>query len=298
MNLHEIGENAFLRQLLPKLPSNDELLVGPGDDCAIVFRNEHWDTLLKTDAIVEGVHFLRDTDPYLIGRKALGRAFSDIAAMGGEPEHALVTILVHPSRQVESLLRLYEGLSSMAAAHEVSLAGGETSALPFDGLALSIAVTGNVLHGRAVLRSTGKPGDLLCVTGRLGGSFSSGRHLDFTPRLREARILCSNGLLPTAMMDLSDGLGTDLPRLAEASGCSYELNLESLPLHPGCTIEQALGDGEDYELLFTIDPEYADHLFRVQGLFFPETPVTIIGRLVPRGSAAPSIPTGWQHFQA
>lgn len=298
MKLDELGENAFLRQLLPGLPGNEELLVGPGDDCAVVARDEHWDTLLKTDALVEGVHFLRDTDPYLVGRKALGRAFSDIAAMGGDPEHALVTILVHPSRQVESLLRLYEGLSSMAAAYEVSLAGGETSSLPFDGLALSVTVTGRVLHGRVVLRSTGKPGDLLCVTGRLGGSLVSGRHLDFTPRLREARILCSNGLLPTAMMDLSDGLGTDLPRLAEASGCSYELNLESLPLHPGCTIEQALGDGEDYELLFTIDPEFEDHLFRVQGLFFPETPVTIIGRFVPRGSAAPSIPTGWQHFQA
>ncbi|MBT9449574.1 thiamine-phosphate kinase [Akkermansia glycaniphila] len=298
MKLDELGENAFLRQLLPGLPGNEELLVGPGDDCAVVTRDEHWDTLLKTDALVEGVHFLRDTDPYLVGRKALGRAFSDIAAMGGDPEHALVTILVHPSRQVESLLRLYEGLSSMAAAYEVSLAGGETSSLPFDGLALSVTVTGRVLHGRVVLRSTGKPGDLLCVTGRLGGSFVSGRHLDFTPRLREARILCSNGLLPTAMMDLSDGIGTDLPRLAEASGCSYELNLESLPLHPGCTIEQALGDGEDYELLFTIDPEFEDHLFRVQGLFFPETPVTVIGCLVPRGSAAPSIPTGWQHFQA
>ena len=298
MKLHEIGENDLLRQLLPGLPGNGELLVGPGDDCAVTVRDEYWDTLLKTDAVVEGIHFLRETDPYLVGRKALGRALSDIAAMGGFPEHALVTVLVHPGREAESLYRLYEGLASMAADHRVSLAGGETSSLPSDGLAISIALTGKIPHGQAVLRSTGHPGDLVCVTGRLGGSFSSGRHLDFTPRLKEARALTANGRLPTAMMDLSDGLGTDLPRLAEASGCSWELDLDSLPLHPGCTTEQALGDGEDYELLFTISPDHSDRLFHIRKTCFPDTPVTIVGRLVPRVSIPPAIPSGWQHFQA
>ena len=290
--LSQLGEDAVLRRLLPHLTGNETLLVGAGDDCAVAARNEEWDTLLKTDAVVEGVHFTRDTAPERIGRKALARAVSDIAAMGGVPEHALVTLLVHPRRGVELLEGIYRGLARLAGEFGISLAGGETTALPQDGLAISVALTGRVEHGRAVLRSTAHPGDFLYVSGKLGGSFESGRHLDFTPRVLLARALMEHGLRPSAMMDLSDGLGTDLPRLAAASRCGFEVDEASLPLHEGCTPRQGICDGEDYELLMSFPPELAE---RLSGAHLP-TPITRIGRLTDGGGQ--NLPSGWQHFTA
>lgn len=290
--LSSMGENAVLQRLLRRLPTNESLIVGPGDDCAVVSRNEEWDTLLKTDVVVESVHFTPETPPELIGRKALARAVSDIAAMGGIPEHALVTLLVHPSRPVELLEQLYSGLHRLAESYGISLAGGETSSLPLDGMVINVALTGRVERGKAVLRSGARAGDILCVSGLLGGSFPSERHLTFEPRIRLARFLMENGLIPTAMMDLSDGLATDLPRLAEASACGYELTLETIPCHPGCSIKNALTDGEDYELLMTFAPETAQRL----SLIDLPVPITPIGKIVPRNRE--NLGRGWQHFSA
>lgn len=291
--LSTLGENALLARLLRDLPTNDNLFVGPGDDCAVTARDEHVDTLLKTDVVVEGVHFLRETTPERIGRKALARAVSDIAAMGGIPEHALVTILVHRDRPAELLEGIYRGLSALAQRYGISVAGGETSSLPQDGLVLNIALTGRCERGKAVLRSGARPGDKLYVTGVLGGSFESEWHLDFEPRVEFARWLLSQGIRPTAMMDLSDGLGTDAPRLAAASRCGVHLDLDSLPCRPGCTPEQALRDGEDYELLMAFSPEDEAHL---QALHTPLR-LTRIGVLTP-AETGENLPLGWQHFRA
>lgn len=290
--LSQLGEQAVLEHLLRHAPAAPpQLLLGPGDDCAVVQRCAEWDTLLKADALVEGVHFTPDTDPRLIGRKALARAVSDVAAMGGLPEHALITLMVHPSRSVELLEGIYCGMSALAEEFGISLAGGETSSLPQDGLALSVALTGRVERGQAILRSGGRPGDILCVTGALGGSFASGRHLRFTPRVQWARYLAASPLRPHAMMDLSDGLAADLPRLAAASGCGFELEESRLPCHAGCTPEQALRDGEDYELLLALSPEQAAQL-----PLHPELPLTPIGRLT--ADKAPELTGGWQHFSS
>lgn len=290
--LSQIGEDALLSHLLSCAPpASDTLILGPGDDCAIVPRDAQWDTLLKTDAVVEGVHFSADTEPELIGRKALARAVSDIAAMGGMPEHALVTLMVHRTRTVELLAGIYRGLAALASDFGIALAGGETSSLPQDGLAISVALTGRVERGEAVLRSGGKPGDIICVSGRLGGSFESGRHLSFTPRVGLARQLRELGLRPRAMMDISDGLAADLPRLARASGCDYEIEEALLPCHPGCTPRQAMNDGEDYELLLALAPEQAALLPA-----HPELDLTPIGHLIP--GSAHATPGGWQHFSS
>lgn len=289
--LSELGENALLARLLRGLPTHDSLLVGPGDDCAVTTRDEHTDTLLKTDVLIESIHFLRGTAPERIGRKALARALSDIAAMGGIPEHALVTLLVHPSRTAEEVEGIYRGLAATAAAFGVSVAGGETSSLPQDGLILNIALTGRVERGKAVLRSGGRPGDLLYVTGQLGGSFASEWHLDFEPRVAAARCMVSHGVYPRAMMDLSDGLGTDLPRMAAASRCGYTLHPENLPCRPGCTPAQALSDGEDYELLMAIAPEDEEKLL---SLPLPVR-LTRIGMLCDVDKTS-ELPQGWQHF--
>lgn len=291
--LSELGEDALLARLLRGLPTNGSLLVGPGDDCAVTARDEHTDTLLKTDVVVEGVHFLRDTAPERVGRKALARAVSDIAAMGGIPEHALVTVLVHRSRPAALLEGLYRGLNTLAGRYGISVAGGETSSLPYDGLVINIALTGRCERGKAVLRSGGRPGDKLFVSGVLGGSFASEWHLDFEPRVELAHFLLAQGLRPTAMMDLSDGLGTDAPRLAAASHCGLDIDLAALPCRPGCTMEQALCDGEDYELLFALSPAQAATLLTLNS----PVPLHAIGSLCLPGEGH-FLPSGWQHFRA
>ncbi len=290
--LSALGENAVLRQLLLGLPVNGTLLTGAGDDCAVVARDAEWDGLLKVDAVVEGIHFTRGTEPRLIGRKTLARAVSDIAAMGGLPEHALVTVLVHPARPVELLEGIYAGMGELARRYGIAIAGGETSSLPADGLALSVALTGRVERGRAILRSGGRTGDVLAVSGRLGGSFASGRHLGFEPCVELARALMEAGCAPRAMMDLSDGLACDLPRLAEASGCAFSLDENALPLHAGCTVQQALADGEDYELLMAFEPQMWE---RVQQISLPRE-LTAVGVLT--GGKGACLTGGWQHFRA
>lgn len=291
--LAQLGENAVLQRLLSQLHPQAPMLTGPGDDCAVVPRDETWDTLLKTDVVIEGVHFTRDTEPERIGHKALARAVSDIAAMGGIPEYALITLLMHPQRCVEDAEALYRGISNCAARYGISIAGGETAALPFDGLVLNVALTGRVERGRAILRSGGQPGDIICVTGPLGGSFPSGRHLDFLPRVETARYFIEKGPTPTAMMDLSDGLATDLPRLATASHCGYSLDYSAIPCHSGCSTEQAIGDGEDYELLLTLAPQDFEVLHNRADL---PTPLYAIGVLTK--DAANTLSGGWQHFRA
>lgn len=291
--IRQTGEDALLEDLLPLLPRNEDLIEGPGDDCAIVRGNRDTDILLKTDCVVEGLHFLPETPPELIGRKALARPLSDIAAMGGLPGHALVTFMVHPSRPASLIRGIYRGLSSLAEEYGVSLAGGESSGLPYDGLALSVALTGTVPSGAAIRRSTARPGDLIAVTGVLGGSFPSLHHLTFRPRIPEGRALRQTGLV-TAMMDLSDGLGTDLPRLAASSGLGFSLDEAALPCREGCSPLQAVSDGEDYELLFTFPPPALDAIRKKAAEAFPATPVRIIGSMTP--SPPSPLPGGWTHF--
>ena len=288
-SLSQLGENEILSRLLRQLRPSAPMLVGPGDDCAVVTRNDEWDTLLKTDVVVEGVHFLRETEPRRIGRKALARAISDIAAMGGIPEHALITILVHSKRSVHLLEELYTGISEMAAMFGVSVAGGETSSLPYDGMVINVALIGRVERGKAILRSGGMPGDIICVSGPLGGSFPSEHHLDFIPRVELARALMNRGTLPSAMMDLSDGLAADLPRLATACRCGFELEEKSIPVNPGCNVLQALNDGEDYELLMTFSPESL-HLQET----LSELSLIPIGKLTKNVNN--TLTGGWQHF--
>lgn len=288
--LSQLGENAVLGRLLRQLRLGAPMIAGPGDDCAVTPRDGQWDSLLKTDVVAEGIHFTRGTEPERIGRKALARAVSDIAAMGGVPEYALITLLSHPSRSIGSAEGIYRGIGNLAADYSISIAGGETSSLPFDGLIVNVALVGRVEHGQAVMRSTARPGDTLFVSGPLGGSFASGRHLDFEPRIALARRLVTRGPRPTAMMDLSDGLAADLPKLAAACRCGFVLDEAAIPCNKGCSIRQALCDGEDYELLLAFTPDDAAALEKR-----PELGLYRIGALCEgRGTA---LAGGWQHFR-
>ncbi len=295
VKLAHYGEDRLIAELTRALRVDSEVRAGVGDDCAVIGkkRDRLWH-LLKTDCLVEGVHFRADEAPQRIGWKALARAISDIAAMGGLPRHALVTVAASGETNVTRLKGIYAGLRKAARAFDVSIVGGETARSPGP-LFLSIALTGEVERTRCVMRGGGKPGDILYVTGRLGGSIS-GRHLTFTPRVPEARWLTENFPLH-AMMDLSDGLGADLPRLAKASGTAFELWKENLPRSKGCSVEQALSDGEDYELLFAVAARDAESLETRWRKHFPKLPLTAIGRLCSQSEIRiPQSLHGFDHF--
>jgi thiamine-monophosphate kinase len=295
MKLAGMGEDALVAALLRGLPAGQDVICGPGDDCAVLGtpRAKTW-RLLKTDCVIETVHFLPDEDPQKIGWKALARTISDIAAMAGRPEHALVTLAISGDDDLKRATGIYAGLAKCAKAYGVAIVGGETARSPGP-LFLSVMLSGTVERARCVFRSGGKPGDLLFVTGRLGGSLAGG-HLSFKPRVEEAAWL-SRQVKLHAMMDLSDGLGADLPRLARASGCGYRIDEGALPLNPGCTAQQGLGDGEDYELLFALPPREAKKLRPLWGRKFPKLRLTEIGALVPgRGRGKASTARGYDHF--
>ena len=279
MKLSELGEDAIVSRLTRSLRLDGRVVVRPGDDCAVVETTGSLQ-LLKADCVIEGIHFLGDANPKLIGWKAMCRPISDIAAMGGTPLDALVTLAVKPDIEFAWLKRVYSGLESAAKAYGVNLVGGETARSPGP-LFLSVALTGSVARGKYVRRSGGRTGDWLYVTGRLGGSIN-GRHLRFRPRLAEAQWLVDQ--FPVhAMMDLSDGLASDLPRLAAASGLGFEIDSSSLPLHHGISVENGLRDGEDYELLFAVPSTVRTRLEAEWRANFPKLRLTAIGRLVEKG---------------
>jgi thiamine-monophosphate kinase len=296
MKLRDIGEDELLEQLLPKSEPNSGVVLGAGDDCALVESGKPGLlNLLKTDCLVEGIHFAKDTRAELVGWKAMARPLSDFAAMSGLPRFALVTLIVPADREVSWVRQLYRGIEKAARKFEVAVVGGETSSIKGPAV-ISISVTGFVEKDRWVGRAGGKTGDDLFVTGRLGGSLR-GYHLKFVPRIAESRWLTENFRIH-AMMDLSDGLGTDLPRLARASNVGFEVDEAALPLNRGCNIRQAISDGEDYELLFAISAKHSRSLLSRWRKKFPKIPLTRIGKLISTfGIRHSAFPKGYVHFQ-
>ena len=296
MKIGTLGEDAVVAALTRGLQLGSDVRLGAGDDCAVIggVRDRVWQ-LLKTDCVVEDVHFEKMEKPARIGWKALCRAVSDIAAMGGMPKHALITIAVSRDVKMAWLRGIYAGLRAAARRFGVSIVGGETSRSPGPAF-ISIALTGEVERARCVTRGGGKAGDLLYVTGKLGGSLA-GKHLDFIPRLAEARWLAENFRI-RAMMDISDGLAADLPRLARASGCGLAISEEKIPRARGCTVAQALGDGEDFELLFAVRPADAARLEAEWRVKFPRLPLTQVGVLTRGAVRAKRKPKhrGHDHF--
>jgi thiamine-monophosphate kinase len=291
MNLAELGEDRLVALLTKGLGSGGNVRVGIGDDCAVIGspRAKVWQ-LLKTDCVIEGIHFLPDADPRKIGWKAMARVLSDIAAMSGVPESALITIAARRDLPVKTLTSIYAGMRKAARQFRFQIVGGETSRSPGP-LFISIAMAGSVERKRCVLRSGGRPGDALYVTGKLGGLQ---RHLDFTPRLRESRWI-TESFCVHAMMDVSDGLASDLPRLAFASRVAFTIYENAIPRAPGCALREAMSDGEDYELLFAIAPKNCADLERKWRRKFPKLPLTRIGELTQGTATIPA--SGYDHFQ-
>jgi thiamine-monophosphate kinase len=294
--LADIGEDALIERIISLVPRHADRLSGPGDDCAVTDLGPHSPTLqlLKTDALVAKIHYLPDAPARAVGWKAAARVISDFAAMGGDPENFLITLALPPETAVEWVEDVYRGIGDCMKKFGGVLVGGETTSVPSgSAVVISIAATGRVTRENLTLRSTAQPAEILMVTGQLGGSIH-GKHLNFTPRLAEAQWLVGH-FKPTAMMDLSDGIAMDLPRLAAASNCGFIIDHAILPITPGCTTAQALNDGEDFELLFAIEAEKIPQL--LANWPFLEVPLTPIGRLVDVEIGS-KLSGGWEHFKS
>jgi len=247
-----LEELKILSALLPELKQDASVAVGPGDDCAVLRSPGGGKTelLAAVDQLAREVHYTGGTAPELAGAKLLKRNLSDIAAMGGSPRWALLTVAAG-GRDAEWVLRFCRGVAACAEKYGVVLAGGDLAGLTADTEVATLTILGEVPAGEAVRRSGARPGDALYVTGEIGNSFASQHHLTFSPRLAEGAFLRGRA---HAMLDVSDGLLLDAGRLARASGVDLALDGGKVPLRSGAALPGALGDGEDYELLFAAPP--------------------------------------------
>ncbi len=309
-----MNEFDLIRRLTGDLPTNDSVVVGAGDDCAVLDVGVPDRVLLfKTDAVVQGIHFTNDTAPEKIGHKALARCLSDIAAMGGTPTAALVTIGLPRKFDAALVETIYAGMNALARRHGVAIAGGETTTNP-ERILISVALIGFAPRNKVLLRNGAKAGDAIFVTGELGGSLA-GRHLEFEPRLAEARWLADRCSVH-AMIDLSDGLAGDLRHVLNASHVGAELLKSAIPISRAAkeiskrgdaakpALVAALTDGEDFELLFTVAGKDAVPLLDAWKKKFPKLKLSCIGKIVPgqglvlrdQRGAHPFNAPGYVHF--
>lgn len=293
-----VGEDALVTRLrrMVRQPMTRDVVAGIGDDCAAVKGVSGTELLLlKTDAVVEDRHFRKTDAPQAVGWKAACRAVSDIAACGGYPKHALITCVIRPEQTAAWLTNLYRGIEKAGRAFGFHVVGGEMARTEGPAV-INVTMTGGVEKKYFARRRGGRSGDALFVTGVLGGSFASKWHLKFQPRLKEAQWLVKNFSI-CAMMDVSDGLAADLPRLAAASGTGFVVEPTSVPRRRGVTLEQAFGDGEDFELLFAVRSKDAERLTKAWRKQFPQLRLTRFGSLAPKGIQMGLGAThGYDHF--
>ena len=257
MNISQLGEFGLINTLKAYAPIAKSVIKGIGDDAAVLPFIKDKYLLLTTDMLAEDTHFTRRMPPQSIGRKALACNISDIAAMGGLPTFAVISIGLPKNLPLRFIQDMYKGIQSVAKDFNVSIVGGDT--IKTDKIVINIALLGQVEKKHLIMRDGARPGDWIFVTGSLGGSLKSGRHLDFLPRVPQARFLVEN-FKPHAMMDISDGLSGDLNHILKASKVGARLDYNAIPKHKGVSLSQALNDGEDFELLFTLSQKKTQSL--------------------------------------
>jgi thiamine-monophosphate kinase len=322
MPLSEKKLIARIRRSARASPSASQSVVtGIGDDCAVLRIPPGHELLVTTDFTIENVHFRRDWHPpELVGRRCLTRGLSDIAAMGGEPRAAFLSLALSGDVPQKWVDRFLKGLLELAREFDLPLAGGDT-AQAASGLQADIVVVGSVPKGKAVLRSGAKPGEQIYVTGELGGSAAALAELAQSepvgaaylrrvsrPSLPQPRVAIGQWLrrrgVASAMIDLSDGLSTDLGHICEESGVGAEIEAEAIPRsrtgvgRKPVPLEFALHGGDDYELLFTsaapVPAEVAGVRISRIGRTTRSAGMHLIG---PDGKSRPLKPGGWEHFK-
>lgn len=270
-----MNEEKFTQHLAGLFSKRSDVFTGIGDDAAALDLGLPDGKLLlaAADQVVEDIHFLPATPAADAAKKLLNRNVSDIAAMGGIPTHALVTLALNPLDPAW-MEDFHASLEQTAKSWGLSVIGGDFAALPRPGKQASLSIFGLVEKDRICLRENAKPGDRLYLTGSFGRSFPTGHHLHFHPRVDEARFLA--GTYTHAMMDVSDGLAKDLSRFAATSGLTVRITEpDAIPRRDHASLEESLNDGEDYELLIAVPEERAADLEK--NWPFPDTPLTHAG---------------------
>jgi thiamine-monophosphate kinase len=337
MKISDLGEFGLIDRIVKTAPSNAKRApIGIGDDAAALLLSPSATLLATTDMLIEGVHFdLKTTDLYSLGWKAAAVNLSDIAAMGGVPRFCLTALGIPSSLTVEQVDEFYRGLVNCIRKYGTVLVGGDTCRSR-KGLIISVTVLGEAEKKHAITRSGARPGDLLYVTGTLGDSgaglelLKSGsgvrgqgsgktrnavtrklidRHLRPVPRIAQGRKLALSGVV-SAMIDVSDGLSSDLGHLCAQSGVGAEIFADQVPLSRDLRsakaltwlpIEYALSGGEDYELLFTVAP---GKIKKLKAMRIAATEIGIITRqramwlIDERGQGKPLTATGYDHFRS
>ncbi|MBI5955807.1 MAG: thiamine-phosphate kinase [Chloroflexi bacterium] len=336
MLISEIGEFGLIGRIKEGTPlPRNGVVVGIGDDVAVLRAAEGRYLLATCDIQVEGVHFLKDKiSPYQLGRKAVAINVSDIASMGGQPRYLLVSLNLSADATVEYTDALYQGLWEEAGRFGVDIVGGNVSRSPA-GTIIDVFLLGEAEPEGLLLRSGARPGDLILITGELGNSAAGltlllnpdiscpeehagavkAAHLTPTPRLKEGQLI-ARSKSASAMIDLSDGLASDITRICEASRVGATIWAQHIPISLATRavaqlvgkdpLDLALFGGEDYELLLTAPPEKANELAAAV-LPATGTPLTVVGEIAPSqegktlvlktGERVPLEARGWDHFR-
>jgi thiamine-monophosphate kinase len=312
-----LSEKKLIQQIRRSARVGGSVVTGIGDDCAVLKVPPGHELLVTTDFTIENVHFRRDWHrPEVVGRRCLTRGLSDIAAMGGDPRAAFLSLAVASDVPRKWVDRFLKGLLDLAEEFNVPLAGGDT-AQSASGIQADIVVVGSVPKGKAVLRSGAKPGDQIYVTGALGGSAAVLarlaeskaaraeylRHFQPTARVAVGQWLRQRGIV-SAMIDLSDGLSTDLEHICQESHVGAEIEAETIPRaqvgrgKKRVALEFALHGGDDYELLFTSAAAVPTQVAGVKVTRIGRTTRTTGMRLIAAdGKQQPLKAGGWEHFK-
>jgi len=335
MRVGELGEFSLIERLAGRLGGyGADVVVGVGDDVAVLRVTDDRYLLATCDAQVAGVHFLPDVvTPYQIGRKAAAINLSDIASMGGTPRHFLISLILPEDTEVAFIDAVYDGLVEESQRYGVDIVGGNVARS--DRVVIDLCLLGEVMPDRLLLRSGARPGDQVLVTGRLGDSAAGlsllldpdlsvpvadgemlvARHVTPTPRLPESAVVAGLGTA-TAMIDLSDGLSSDIGHICDQSRVGVRLWAERLPMSPAARRvaelagsepwRLALEGGEDYELCFTAPPGAVEELAAAVSQE-TGTPVTVVGEVLPAdegrwlvledGQQVRLEAAGWDHFE-
>jgi thiamine-monophosphate kinase len=259
MLINKIGEFGLIERIKKSIKTDASVIKGSGDDCAVLVFDKKRYQLFTCDMIVQGVDFTLKDEPCLIGRKALAASVSDIASCSGLPRHCLVSLAMPKNTSVEFVDRLFKGMLSIAKEYNINIAGGDISSAR--DVTIDVGMLGIVEKKYLTLRSGAKAGDIIFVTGELGGSIR-GKHLRFKPRLKEARFLAKNFKV-NAMIDISDGLASDLSHILRQSSVGAIIYEDLIPVSKQAAgFSEALYMGEDFELLFTLSRKDARKILR------------------------------------
>ncbi|MBU1912220.1 MAG: thiamine-phosphate kinase [Candidatus Omnitrophica bacterium] len=300
MKLKDSGEFNFINRISRAVKLSNRVIKGIGDDAAVLGYTKDKYLLFTTDMLVEGKHFYKSDKAELVGKKAISCNISDIAAMGGVPKFAVISVGLPGSLDLKYADGLYKGIKKAADGFGVDLVGGDT--VGSKKIVINIALTGEVENKNLTLRSGAKENDAIFITGYIGGSIKL-KHLNFTPRLKEARYLVKNFKI-NSMIDVSDGLLADLGHILKESGKGAIIYERAVPISKNASnFNSAVRDGEDFELIFTLTESSADRLKKIWPF---KTKISEIGRicssrkgffLVRKNGKSEKIkPAGFTHF--